>query len=60
MMKMIYEIATGKDITKSIYKEKASEIEEEMDNTRNEFAKKQYSLLLKVEALIKGNGKIRR
>ena len=53
MMKMIYEIATGKDITKSIYKEQASQLEKEMDNARNEFAKKQYSLLLKVEALIK-------
>ena len=53
MLKTIYEIATGKDITKSIYKENALHLEEEMDNLRNEFARNQYSLLLKVEALIK-------
>ena len=49
----MYEIATGKDPSKSIYKENASHIETEMENLRNEFAENQYSLLLKVEALIK-------
>ena len=42
-----------KILQKSIYKEQASQHEKEMDNARNEFAKKQYSLLLNIEALIK-------
>ena len=52
MIKTIYEFVTGEDIEKSVYKEKASYLEIEMDNARNEFAKKQYSLLSRVEALI--------
>ena len=53
MLKTMYDIVTGKEPSKSIYKERASHIETEMDNLRNEFAQNQYLLLLKVEALIK-------
>ena len=49
----MHDIVTGKDPSKSIYKENTSHIEAEMENLRNEFAENQYSLLLKVEALIK-------
>ena len=38
MLKTMHDIVTGKDPSKSIYKENTSHIEAEMENLRNEFA----------------------
>ena len=46
-MKLMKEVATGKDISKSKYKEILEPLEEELDNLCVEYGKKKYDVCMK-------------